>query len=92
MPKDEREVLLNKHGQLNQSDNKKVISHVQRDEGEWVRHTLMLEDINVPFVYRRKQRYQSLVGARVNLTYYRHVEAVAGIDFETMKVVRIKRA
>ncbi|GEA12333.1 hypothetical protein [Alteromonas sp. KUL49] len=92
MPKDERSVLLNKHQQLNQSDNVKVVSHVQRDEGDWVRHTLMLEDINVPFVYKRKQRYQSLQGARVNLTYYRHVEDVAGIEFETMKVVRIKRA
>ena len=38
------------------------------------------------------KQYQNLKGARVNLTYYRHVEDVAGIEFETMKVVRIKRS
>lgn len=83
--------LLNKHHDLNQLDGKKVISHVQREEGEWVRHTLMLEDVEVPFVFKRKQAYQTLKGARVNLTYYRQVEEVAGMEFEFMKVVRIKR-
>lgn len=90
--KSDSEKLVQKHGQLNQSDNMKVVSHVQRDEGDWVRHTLMLKDIDVPFVFRRKQGYQSLKGARVNITYYRHSEDVAGIEFETMKVVRIKRS
>jgi hypothetical protein len=52
----------------------------------------MLEGIDVPFIYRRKQQYQSLKGARVNVTYYRQVQDVAGIEFETMKVVRIKRS
>lgn len=92
--KTERQKLLDKHGQLNQTDNAKVISHVQREEkdSDWIRHTIMLEDIDVPFIYRRKQHYQSLKGARVNVTYYRHVEDLAGIEFETMKVVRIKRS
>ncbi|NDV89599.1 hypothetical protein GTH32_00105 [Alteromonas sp. 345S023] len=90
--KTDSEKLVKKHGQLNQSDNMKVVSHVQRDEGDWVRHTLMLENVHVPFVFRRKQGYQSLLGARVNVTYYRHIEEVAGIEFETMKVVRIKRS
>lgn len=84
--------LLTKHESLNQLDMKKVVSHVQREEGEWVRHTLMLEDIAVPFVFKRKQGYRNLTGARVNLTYYRNVEHVAGIEFETMKVVRIRRS
>lgn len=92
--KSEKEKLIAKHSQLNQTDNAKVVSHVQREEkdGEWLCHTIMLEGIDVPFIYRRKQKYQSLVGARVNITYYRHIEEVAGIEFETMKVVRIKRS
>ncbi|ALM91767.1 MULTISPECIES: hypothetical protein [Alteromonas] len=90
--KSETDKLISKHGQLNQSDNMKVVSHVQREEDDWIRHTVMLEGIDVPFIYRRKKQYQSLKGARVNITYYRQVEEVAGIEFETMKVVRIKRS
>ncbi|CAD5290768.1 conserved hypothetical protein [Alteromonas sp. 38] len=90
--KSETDKLISKHGQLNQSDNMKVVSHVQREEEDWIRHTVMLEGIDVPFIYRRKKQYQSLKGARVNITYYRQVEEVAGIEFETMKVVRIKRS
>ena len=92
--KSERQKLVEKHKQLNQTDNVKVVSHVQREEkdGDWIRHTLMLENIDVPFIYRRKQQYQSLKGARVDVTYYRHMEEVAGVAFETMKVVRIKRS
>ena len=90
--KSETDKLISKHGQLNQSDNVKVVSHVQREEDDWIRHTVMLEGIDVPFIYRRKKQYQSLKGARVNITYYRQVEEVAGIEFETMKVVRIKRS
>tara|TARA_A200000159_G_scaffold12452_2_gene10500 strand:+ start:59807 stop:60169 length:363 start_codon:yes stop_codon:yes gene_type:complete len=88
------EKLVEKHSKLNQTDNAKVVSHVQREEkdGDWIRHTIMLEGIDVPFIYRRKHNYKSLTGARVNLTYYRHVEEVAGIEFETMKVVRVKRS
>ncbi|WP_018982763.1 hypothetical protein [Salinimonas chungwhensis] len=84
--------LTARHGSLIHSEGLKVDSHVQRDEGEWVRHTLMLTGYDVPFVFRRKGQYKSLKGASVNLTYYRHIEAVAGIEFEQMKVVRIKRA
>ena len=84
--------LTDKHRDLTHSENLRVISHVQREEGDWVRHTLMIEGVDVPFIFRRKQQYQSLKGARVNLTYYRQSEAVAGIEFETMKVVRIKRS
>lgn len=84
--------LLTKHNQLNHSENQKVVSHVQREDGDWVRHTIMLEGVDVPFIFKRKQGYKSLQGARVNLTYYRQVENVAGLEFETMKVVRLKRA
>lgn len=84
--------LTDKHRDLTHSENLRVISHVQREEGDWVRHTLMIEGVDVPFIFRRKQQYQSLKGARVNLTYYRQTEEVAGIEFETMKVVRIKRS
>ena len=52
----------------------------------------MLEGYDVPFKYRRKKRYQSLEGAPVNLTYYSQPETVAGIEFEVMKVVRIRKS
>jgi hypothetical protein len=85
--------LLKKNDQLNQLDLVKVISHVQRKaEGdEWVKNTLMLEGYDVPFKYRRKIKYQSLEGAPVNVTYYPLIEQVAGIDFEVMKVVRVRK-
>jgi len=84
--------LLEKNRQLNQLDEVKVESHVQRESGDWFQNTLMLVGYSVPFKYKRKKRYRSLQGARVNLTYYPEVESVAGIDFEQMKVVRIRRS
>ena len=82
--------LLEQHRALTHSENMKVDSHVQREEGDWIVHTLMLVDIDVPFVFKRKKRYQNLKGNRVNLTYYPVTKEVAGISFESMKVVRIK--
>ncbi|MFQ5470135.1 MAG: hypothetical protein ACE5EH_07480 [Gammaproteobacteria bacterium] len=84
--------LLKKHEQLVQSDMRKVVSHVQRSAGDWINNSLMIEGCNVPFKYRRKKIYKSLSGQCVNLTYYPTVETVAGLDFEIMKVVRIKRS
>ena len=84
--------LLAKHQSLTHTENVRVASHTQRQDGEWVRHTLMLEGVDVPFVFKRTKPYQSLKGARVNLTYYPVTELVAGMEFEQMKVVRIKRA
>jgi len=84
--------LLKKHGQLNQLDNVKVDSHVQRDNNDWVINTIMLEGYDVPFKYKRSKGYKSLKGARVNLTFYAETESVAGIDFEVMNVVRIRRS
>jgi len=83
--------LLKKHGQLNQLDSAKVVSHVQREEVDWVLNTIMLEGYDVPFKYKRKTVYKSLQGSRVNLTFYPETVGVAGIDFEVMKVVRIRR-
>lgn len=84
--------LLSRREGLTHSENLKVTSHVQREQGDWILNTVMLEGYDVPFRYKRKQRYKSLVGARVNLTYYPRSEIVAGMAVETMKVVRIKRA
>ncbi len=84
--------LLEKNQQLIHSQMQKVISHQQREQGEWILNSLMIEGCESPFKYKRKKQYQSLAGARVNLTYYRHLENVAGLEFEVMKVVRIKRA
>ena len=84
--------LLSKHQQLNQLDMAKVTSHVQRQKDEWVLNTVMLEGYDVPFQYRRKKSYRNLKGARVNLTYYPKTKAVAGVEFEVMHVVRIRRS
>ena len=82
--------LLSKHSQLTHTENIKVISHTQRDNDDWFINTLMLENINVPFKYKRKIRYRSLQGQRVNITYYPDIELVAGFEIEIMKIVRIK--
>ena len=84
--------LIKKHQELTHSDNVKVVSHVQRDKAEWVLNTVMIEDCEVPFKYKRKQKYKSLKGARVNITYYPTVEVIAGMDFEIMSIVRIKKS
>ncbi|AJR08295.1 hypothetical protein C9J03_13040 [Photobacterium gaetbulicola] len=84
--------LLNQHCELIHSEDKKVVSHRQREDGDWIMHSLMLEGYDVPFKFKRKKKYQSLTGAKVNLTYYPASEVVAGLSFEVMKVVRIKRA
>ena len=84
--------LLKKHEQLNQLDGVKVLSHVQRDKDDWVLNTIMLEGYDVPFQYRRKTDYKSLAGGRVNLTYYPEIKSIAGVDFEIMNVVRIRRS
>ena len=88
--KSEPEKLLKKHEKLTHSDMMKVTSHIQREAGEWIVNTLMLEGCDVAFRYKRKQKYKSLNGQRVNLTYYPTTENIAGIQMEVMNVVRIK--
>ena len=83
--------LVEKNNSLNHSELLKVVSHVQREQGEWILHTLMVEGCEVPFKFKRKGKYLSLKGARVNITYYPEQQIVAGMKFEVMKVVRIKR-
>lgn len=83
--------LVEKNQNLIHSELLKVISHTQRDDGEWVLHSLMVEGCDVPFKFKRQGQYKTLKGARVNMTYYAEQEVVAGISFEVMKVVRIKR-
>ena len=85
------EKLVEKNKNLIHSELMKVMSHVQREQGEWILHSLMIEGCDVPFKFKRKGNYQSLKGARVNITYYSKQEVVAGMTFEVMKVVRIKR-
>jgi hypothetical protein len=82
--------LTSKHQELTHSELMKVTSHVQRPDGEWILHTLMVDGCDVPFKFRRKTAYKNIKGRRVNLTYYPSSETVAGIEFEYMKVVRIK--
>lgn len=88
--------LLKTHQKLVHTENQKVMSHVQRDikvDGvDWSLNTIMIEDCDAPFKFKRKQAYKNLNGSRVNLTYYRVMESVAGIDMEVMNVVRIKKS
>ena len=86
----EVKTLLNKHQKLIHSEHVKVTSHVQREQDDWFVNTVMLDGIDVPFKYKRKQAYRSLAGQRVNLTYYSDTESVAGFDIDIMRVVRIK--
>jgi hypothetical protein len=83
--------LVAKNKNLIHSELMKVVSHTQREQGEWILHSLMVEGCEVPFKFKRKDKYQNLKGARVNMTYYPTKEVVAGIEFEYMKVVRIKK-
>ena len=84
--------LLKSHQELVQTDNIKVVSHVQRESDEWFINTIMIEGIDVPFKYKRKKQYKTLVGQRVNITYYPKTENIAGFEMEIMNIVRIKVA
>lgn len=84
--------LLKRHDRLVHSDHVKVVSHVQRQQGDWVHNSLMIEGCEVPFKYKRSKRYKSLQGQRVNLTYYPATQSVAGLEFEVMNVVRVRIA
>ncbi|NQY36771.1 MAG: hypothetical protein HRT37_17730 [Alteromonadaceae bacterium] len=82
--------LLIKHQQLIHTEDISVVSHVQREDNEWILNTLMLENIDVPFKYKRKTMYKSLQKQKVNITYYPSTETIAGFDIEIMNIVRIK--
>ena len=82
--------LTQRHPKLTHTENIKVISHVQRESDDWQLNILMLDGVDVPFKYKRKKRFKSLKGNRVNITYYPDNEKVAGFDVEIIKVVRIK--
>lgn len=84
--------LLNKHPGLVHSEEKKVSSHTQRQENEWIINTVMIQGYEAPFRFKRKKPYQNLKGAQVNLTYYPSIETLAGIEFEIMNVVRIRKS
>ncbi len=82
--------LTDKHQELVHSEQKTVISHVQREVDEWFLNTIMIQGVDVPFKYRRKKLYKSLQQQQVNITYYPANETVAGFEIEIMKIVRIK--
>ncbi|MGD8566639.1 MAG: hypothetical protein PVJ39_00940 [Gammaproteobacteria bacterium] len=90
--KSDADKLLKKHKNLTHSEMLKVNSHVQRKVDDWILNTVMVDGFDVPFKFKRKKQYKNLKGARVNLTYYPDSEIVAGLEFEIMKVVRIKVA
>jgi len=88
----EPEQLLKKHQNLIHSEMRKVTSHVQRQNGDWVLNTVMIDGYDVPFKYKRKKQYKNLKGQRINMTYYPDIMIVAGMEVEVMSVVRIKIA
>ena len=90
--KSEPDKLLKRHDKLVHSEMMKVTSHVQREAGEWIINTIMIEGYDVPFQFKRKKAYKNIKGQRVNLTYYPTNKNVAGLELEIMKVVRIKIA
>jgi hypothetical protein len=89
-PKSDPGKLTKQHRELIHSEGLKVTSHVQRNAGEWIINTVMVEGYDVPFKYKRKRPYKDLKGQRVNLTYYPGSETVAGFELEIMNVVRIR--
>ena len=84
--------LLKQHNKLVHTEQIQVVSHIQREQDEWLLNTLMLKGVDVPFKYKRKKMYKSLQGQQVNITYYPDTENVAGFEIEIMKVVRVKIA
>ncbi len=84
--------LLEKHQELIHSEMKKVVSHVQRNDGDWIINTLLIENCDVPFRYKRRKKYQNLKGGRVDMTYYATTELVSEIEIEVMNVVQIRRS
>ena len=90
MSKTDLEILTKKHEGLTHSEDRKVLSHVQREKDDWILNTIMIDGCDVPFQFKRKKLYQKLKGSRVNLTYYPDTQKVAGMEFEFMKVVRIR--
>lgn len=81
--------LLAEHDNLTHSTMQKVTSHVQRRDGDWILNTLMVEGQNIPFKYKRRRKYKSLQGARVDMVYYPDTETIARMDFPFMKVIKI---
>ena len=78
--------LTNKHEELTHSDELVVLSHNQREKDDWFINSLMVEGCDVPFKFTRKKKYKQLTkGQRVNMTYYRATEEVAGLEFEFPK-------
>lgn len=92
--KSQPEKLIKKHSELIHSDMVKVVSHVQRKQkdGDWIMNTIMIENCEVPFRFKRKKEFKNVKGGRVNMTYYRETENVGGLEMEVMNVVRVKRA
>ncbi len=82
--------LTDKHAKLVHTESIKVVSHVQREDGDWIINTLMLNGVSVPFKYKRKKLYKCLQGQLVNITYYADTETIAGFEIEVMNIVRIK--
>ena len=83
--------LLKKHAKLTHSEDLKVISHNQRKHHDWYINSLVVEGCEIPFKFRRRQKHKTInPGQRVNMTYYPEHETIAGLQFDYMKVVRIK--
>jgi hypothetical protein len=83
--------LLKKHPNLVHSEDMIVLSHTQRQEGDWYLNTLMLKGYDVPFKYKRTKKFRSLLDQKVNITYYPEEQVVAGFKLEIMQIIRLRR-
>ncbi|MGL4835142.1 MAG: hypothetical protein ACRCXH_12080, partial [Shewanella sp.] len=59
--------MLANHERLIHSDGVTVLSHTQREKGDWVQHTVMVENCDVPFKFRRVKKYKSLQGQKISV-------------------------
>jgi len=78
--------------QLIHLEGARVVSHRQLKKNDSVLNTLVLEGHDVPFQFRRKTAFRSLLGARVNLSYYPESRTAGDKTFKTMRIVKIRRA
>jgi hypothetical protein len=84
------QLLLETHPNLVHSELCRVTSHVQREEDGWYVNTLLIAKTDVPFIFKRRKKYNKLVDRVVVIKYITEGYDIWGVDLETMKVVRIK--
>ena len=76
--------LLKKNQNLTHSEMQKVVSHVQRDDDDWVINTVMIEGCDVPFKFKRKEQYKNLNSNQLAKEFEKNTE----IEAELYQVIK----